>query len=86
MQYDEAVLKCFLEKQTKLFPKPVADSMEEADDFLSECLAVVCGSLKEVIDYFDDSGMDIEGMKESDILEADEVFEIGDGRYLVVDA
>lgn len=86
MQYDEAVLNCFLENQTKLFPKPVAESQEEADDFLCECLAVVCNSPKEVVDYFDDAGMDIEGMKEADVLEADEVFDIGDGRYLVVDA
>ena len=86
MQYDEKVLKCFLDNQEKLFPKPVATNEEEADEFLSDVLAVVCNSLDEVWDYFDDTGIDTEGMKKSDIAEADEVFDIGDGRYLVVDA
>ena len=43
-EYDEAVLKCFLKQQKKLFSEPVASSMEEA-----------------------------------------EVFEVGDGRYLIVE-
>ena len=29
-EYDEAVLKCFLKQQKKLFSEPVASSMEEA--------------------------------------------------------
>lgn len=86
MQYDEAVLECFLKNQGKLFPEPVADTMEEADDFLGECMAVVVNSLKEVWDYFDDSGVDITEMSMEDIAEADEVFEVGDGRYLIVEA
>lgn len=85
MQYDEAVLKCFLDNQLKLFPETVAESIEEADDFLCECMAVVVNSIKEVWDYFDDSGVDISGMKMEEIVEADEVFEIGDGRYLIVE-
>ena len=86
MEYDEVVVKCFLENQGKLFPKPVAETMEEAEDFLTESMAVVCNSLKEVWEYFDDTGIDTEGMSENDIAEADEVFAIPDGRYLVVDA
>ena len=31
-------------------------------------------------------GIDVDGMTENDIAEADEVFEIGDGRYLIVEA
>lgn len=85
MEYDNIVLDAFLEKQEQLFPKPVASSREEAENFLTECLAVVCDSIKDVWDYFDESGVDITGMKEEDILEADEVFEVGDGRYLIVE-
>lgn len=85
MQYDEAVLKCFLDNQLKLFPETVAETMEEADDFLGECMAVVVDSIQEVWEYFDDSGVDISGMKMEEIAEADEVFEIGDGRYLIVE-
>ncbi len=83
--YDDAVLKCFLEKQGQLFPKDVVETMEEAENFLEECMAVVADSVQEVWDYFDAAGIDIEGADEEDILEADEVFDIGDGRYLIVE-
>ena len=37
-QYDEEVLKCFLENQLQLFPERVAETLEEAEDFLEECI------------------------------------------------
>lgn len=84
--YDDAVLECFLENQGQLFPEPVAESLEEAEDFLEECMAVVVDSVDEVIEYFEGEGIDMEGAMDDEILEADEVFEIGDGRYLIVEA
>ena len=84
-EYDDAVLQCFLKNQTKLFPEPVADSKESAEAFLEECMAVVVDSLEEVWEYFDELGVDLEGMSEEEILEADEVFDVGDGRYLIVE-
>ncbi len=84
-QFDAAVLDAFLEQQEKLFPETIAQTREEADDFLAECMAVVVDSKQEVWDYFDEEGIDITGMDEDEILEADEVFEIGDGRYLIVE-
>ncbi|MCR4903940.1 MAG: glyoxalase [Butyrivibrio sp.] len=81
-EYDDAVLKCFLENQSQLFPEDVADSMEEAEAFLEDCMAVVVDSAEEVEEYFEETGVDTEG---SDVLEADEVFDIGDGRYLIVE-
>ena len=83
--YDEAVVKCFLKNQTQLFPEPVADSYEEAEAFLEECMAVVVNSKKEVWEYFDEQGIDMEGADEEEILSADEIFDIGDGRYLIVE-
>ncbi|MDE7016786.1 MAG: glyoxalase [Lachnospiraceae bacterium] len=83
--FDDAVLRCFLEKQEQLFPDKVAETLEAADDFLEECMAVVVDSVQEVWDYFDEAGIDMEGADEDEILEADEVFEIGDGRYLIVE-
>lgn len=83
--FDDAVLKCFLEKQGQLFPEDVAETLEEADDFLEESLAVVVDSVQEVWEYFDEEGYDMEDGSEEDILEADEVFDIGDGRYLIVE-
>lgn len=82
--FDEKVLQCFLEKQDQLFPEPVAESLEEAEDFLEECMAVVVSSVKEVWEFFEEEGVDMEGAGEEEILEAEEVFEVGDGRYLIV--
>lgn len=83
--YDEDVLKCFLENQEQLFPERVAETLEEAEDFLEECMAVVVDSAREVWEYFDEEGIDMEGADEDEILSADEVFEVGDGRYLIVE-
>lgn len=84
-EFDEAVLDAFLKNQKKLFPKGVALTREEADDFLGECMAVVAGSAEEVWEYFEEEGVDIAGMDAEEILQADEVFAVGDGRYLIVE-
>ncbi len=83
--YDDAVLKCFLEKQLQLLPEKVAFDEEEANDFLEDCMAVVVDSVKDVWAYFEEEGIDMEGADETEILEAQEVFEVGDGRYLIVE-
>ena len=81
-EFDDDVLNCFLENQSQLFPEDVASSMEEAEAFLEDCCAVVVGSAKEVSEYFEDAGVDFDGQN---ILEASEVFDVGDGRYLIVE-
>ncbi|WP_026653200.1 hypothetical protein [Butyrivibrio proteoclasticus] len=81
-EYDEAVLRCFLENQGQLFPEDVAENMEEAEAFLEDCMAVVVDGVDEVEEYFEESGVDTEG---GNVLDADEVFDIGDGRYLIVE-
>ncbi len=85
-EYDDAVLHCFLKNQLQLFPREVASSPEEAEDFLEECMAVVVDSVEEVMEYFEEEGIDTEGADAEEILEASEVFPIGDGRYLIVEA
>lgn len=80
--YDNKVLDCFLEKQTQLFPEPVAQTREEAGWFLEDLMAVVVANKAEVAQYFEEAGIDFEA---SDILEAEEVFAVGDGRYLIVE-
>lgn len=85
MQFDNVVLQCFLENQLQLFPEKVAETLKEAEKFLEECMAVVVNSPKEVWDFFDEEGIDIEGADQNAILEADEVFAVGDGRYLIVE-
>lgn len=83
--FDEKVLQCFLDNQSQLYPEPVAETWEEAENFLEECMAVVVDSVKEVWEFFEEEGVDLEGTDEEGILDADEVFEIGDGRYLIVE-
>ena len=63
----------------------VAETLEEAEDFLEDCMAVVVDSVDEVLEYFEEQGVDTEGVMDEEILEADEVFDIGDGRYLIVE-
>lgn len=41
MKIDEVCGKVFLKEQGKLFPKPVAESLEEAMEFLEEIMAQV---------------------------------------------
>lgn len=83
--YTEECLKTFLEKQGQLFDEPVARTLEEAEAFLEDCMAVIVNSLQEVREYFDESGMDVEGMSEEELLEASEVFALEDGTYLIVE-
>ena len=83
--YDDEVLEVFLEKQLQLFPEEVADSLEAAEEFLEDCMAVVCKNLNEVREYFDEAGTDISGMSDDDLLEASEVFELPSGRFLIVE-
>jgi len=84
-EFDDAVLECFLENQEQLFPEPVAETLDEADEFLQDCMAVVVDSVSEIIEYFDEEGIDMEGASDDEILDADEVFDVGDGRYLIVE-
>lgn len=85
-EYDEAVLKCFLDKQLQLLPEKVAENIDEAEAFLEECMAVVVDSIDEVWEYFDEEGMDLEELSKDEIAEAPEVFTVGDGRYLIVES
>ena len=84
-EFDDAVLKCFLKNQLQLFPEEVAETLEEAENFLEEVMAVVVDSVDEVIEFFDEEGIDMDGAVGDEILEAAEVFDVGDGRYLIVE-
>lgn len=83
--YDREILEVFLKKQTQLFDEEVAGTLEEAEEFLEDCMAVVCKNIKEVRDYFDEAGMDILGMSNDELLEQSEIFELPDGRFLIVE-
>lgn len=84
-EYDEECLQTFLNLQSQLFDEPVAESPEEAEAFLEDCMAVVLDSLEEVRDYLDEYGADVDGMTLGEIEDASEVFALPGGQYLVVE-
>lgn len=83
--YTKECLEVFLKKQGQLFDEPVAETLEEAEEFLDDCMAVVVNSIKEVRKYFDEEGADIEGMTDEELKEACEVFALPSGKYLIVE-
>lgn len=84
-EYDEECLKTFLRDQSKLFDEPVAETLEEAEAFLEDCMATVVESLDEVKEFLEEEGLDIDGMSMEEIEEASEVFALPRGRYLIVE-
>ena len=84
-EYDEEVLDTFLEKQTQFFSEEVAETPEAAEEFLEDCMAVVCKNIKEVRDYFDEAGSDISGMSDDELMDQSEVFSLPSGRFLIVE-
>lgn len=84
-EYDEDCLKVFLKNQSQLFDDPVAETLEEAEAFLEDCMAVIVDSLQEVREYFEENGADVDGMSDEELEEASEVFALPGGQYLVVE-
>lgn len=84
-EYSEECLLTFLEKQAQLFDEPVAETQEEAEAFLEDCMAVVVDSLGEVREYFEENGIDVDSMSEEELEDASEVFALPNGQYLIVE-
>ena len=85
-EYSQNCLEIFLKKQGQLFDEPVAESLEEAEEILEDCMAVVVESMKEVRDYLEESGMDVSGLSMEELEDMAEVFSLEDGTYLIVEA
>ena len=83
--FDKETLNFFLENQGRLFDEDVAETYEDAEEFLEECMAQVVDSLDEVREYFDEIGADLDGMSDDELIEQSEVFKLPDGRYLLVE-
>ena len=84
-EYSEECLRTFLKDQGQLFDEPVAETLEEAEAFLEDCMAVVVESLDEVKEYFEEIGADVEEMSKEELEEALEVFVLPNGKYLIVE-
>lgn len=85
MNYKKEYLEAFLKNQGQLFDEPVAETPEEADEFLEDCMAVVAANYQEIRDYFEENGADTAGMSKEELLEQAEVFAMPDGKYLIVE-
>jgi len=83
--YDKMVVDCFIKNQEKLIGKKIFFEEDEAREFLEDCMASICDNVKEVKEYLDDIGMDMEGMSDKDILESEEVFLLPNGKFLIVE-
>ena len=84
-EYDEECLQTFILNQGQLFDEPVAETLEEAEAFLEDCMASIVDNIGEVREFLDQEGMDVSGMSDEEIEDASEVFALSDGRYLIVD-
>ena len=84
--FREEDIQAFLDQQLQLFPEPVAETLEEAEEFLEDCMAVLCKNEKEVKQYLDEVGVDIYGMSMEEILDQSEVFALPNNRYMILEA
>ena len=82
--FSKECIETFLNKQLQLFDEKVAETPQEAEEFLEDNLAVVLDSIEDVRDYLDESGMDAAQLSKDEILQASEVFALPGGKYLVV--
>ncbi len=83
-EYDDDVLRTFLDKQGQLFDEDVARTPQEAAAFLEDCMAVVVDSEDEVFVYLEENGMDVS--ETGDVDDIAEVFRVPGGRFLIVEA
>ena len=52
-EYDEECLKTFILNQGQLFDEPVAETLEEAEAFVEDCIASIVDSIEEVKEFLD---------------------------------
>lgn len=83
--YSEECIEVFLENQGRLYDEPVAETIEEAEEFLEDCMAVEVRNIKEVRKYLDEAGADVSGMSDEELEDACEVFALPSGGYLIVE-
>ena len=77
--------KVFLRDQKQLFDEPVAYDLEEAKEFLEDCMAVYCKDIKELREVMDDEGLDVADLSNEELLEQLEVFKLDNGGYFFVE-
>ena len=77
--------KVFLRDQKQLFDEPVAYDLEEAKEFLEDCIEVYCKDIKELREVIDYECMDVSDLSNDELLEQLEVFKLDNGGYFFVE-
>lgn len=85
MDYSDECLDTFLARQDQLFDETVAETREEAEAFLEDCMAQVVDNIRQVRRLLDESGMDVEGMTDEELEDQSEIFPLPNGGYLIVE-
>ncbi len=84
-EYEQECLEVFLEHQEQLLGRTEFTTFEDVDMFLSDCMAVICESIEDVREYFEEAGMDAYGMSDEELQSQSEIFPLNNGRFLVVE-
>lgn len=74
----------FFNNQEKLLMKKCLGSVQESFDFLIECNALIFENKKEMEEYFNEECIELSD--DEDVTDALEVFDLGNGQYLYVEA
>ena len=85
---DNELLECakvFLRDQEKLFEEPVAETIDEAKEFLEDCFAQCFDDISMVREYLEEEGMDVDSLSDEELEGELGVFKLDDGRYFVVE-
>lgn len=85
-QITKETAQFFLDNQNRLYDMPVAENIDEAMEFLEDCMAMVFEDLKELKAYWKEEGVDMMELTDQEILEFLEVFKMPDDRILLVEA
>lgn len=85
-QITKETAQFFLDNQNRLYDMPVAENIDEAMEFLEDCMAMVFEDLKELKAYWKEEGVDMMELTDQEILESLEVFKMPDDRILLVEA
>lgn len=85
-QITKEAAQFFLDNQNRLYDMPVAENIDEAMEFLEDCMAIVFEDLKELKAYWKEEGVDMMELTDQEILESLEVFKMPDDRILLVEA
>ena len=74
-----------IDECAKVFLRDQKQLLEEAKEFLEDCMAVYCKDIKELREVMDDEGMDVSDLSNDELLEQLEVFRLDNGGYFFVE-